>query len=265
MPHLPANDSDSPTTAAGQVLASGHCYASLCGRVTLYLGDCREILPTLKGVDAVVSDPPYGISYDPNCGKHSNESSHGKVIDDDVAFDPAHLLGFKDVLLWGANNFSRRIPEGGQWYFWDKVVQNGMKVRISEAEYAWHKRGTKPRGFRHLWAGAYRASESGEKSQHPTQKPVILMQWCMDAAKLADGATVLDPYMGSGTTGVAAVRTGRRFIGIEMDPQHFETAKARIIKELAQGDLFLGHNSELNDSPSQYPVGNTPPKAEESQ
>ena len=207
--------------------------------VELYLGDCLDVLPTLSGVDAVVTDPPYGIAYDPNCGKHSNESKHGEVIGDDAEFSPAHLLGFKDVLIWGANNFSSKIPNGGHWYFWDKVVQNGMKVRISEAEYAWHKRGTKPRGFRHLWAGAYRASESGERSEHPTQKPVQLMQWCLICAKLEVGATVLDPYMGSGTTGIACIRTGRRFIGIEKDPVHFETARSRIERELAQGRLGL--------------------------
>ena len=207
--------------------------------VELYLGDCLDVLPTISGVDAVVTDPPYGISYDPNCGKHSNESRHGKVIGDESEFNPAHLFGFRDVLIWGANNFSRKLPDGGQWYFWDKVIQNGMEVRISEAEYAWHKRGTKPRGYRHLWAGAYRASESGEQSKHPTQKPVQLMQWCLLCAKLETGATVLDPYMGSGTTGIACIRTGRRFIGIEKDPVHFETARSRIERELAQGRLGL--------------------------
>lgn len=231
------------------------CYASSCGRVTLYLGDCLAILPTLQGVDAVVSDPPYGIAYDPNSGKHSKKSSHGKVIGDDVAFDPTPLLGFKDVLLWGANYYARKIPDGGQWYFWDKITKNGLNVRIAECEYAWHMKGTKSRGFRHMWCGhTYRDSERGTERQHPTQKPVILMQWCMEQAKLSDGATVLDPYMGSGSTGVAAVRSGRRFIGIEIDPTHYATALARIKNELAQGDLFLGHNDKLRHSHPEQPT-----------
>lgn len=225
-------------------LASPSCYASSCGRVTLYLGDCMEVLPTLGPVDACITDPPYGIAYDPSKSTQQGIQRFGMVIGDDEIFDPSHLMGYPDVILWGVNHYCHAIPPRiGQWYFWDKVTQNALKVRIAEGEYAWHKKGTKPRAFRHLWSGAYRGSEGGEKSQHPTQKPVILMQWCMDAAKLADGATVLDPYMGSGTTGVAAVRSGRRFVGIEKDPTHYATALERITNELAQGDLFLGHNN----------------------
>jgi DNA modification methylase len=77
---------------------------------------------------------------------------------------------------------------------------------------------------------------------HPSQKPVELMAWCMDKAKVVVGATVLDPYMGSGTTGIACIRTGRRFIGIEKDPTHYATALERIKNEIAQKDLFLRHN-----------------------
>jgi len=79
---------------------------------------------------------------------------------------------------------------------------------------------------------------------HPCQKPVPLMAWVMDKAKVPEGATVLDPYMGSGSTIIAAIRTGRRAIGIELDPTHYATAVARIKNELAQGDLFLGQNAE---------------------
>ena len=209
-----------------------------CG-VTLYQGDCREILPTLEGVDAVITDPPYGISYDAETSTQKGIQRFKMIEGDGDTFDPSHLMGFPDVILWGCNHYCHAIPpKEGQWYFWDKVTQNGQKVRIAEGEYAWHKRGTKPRAFRHLWSGAYRASEAGEKSQHPTQKPIQLMQWCMEVAKLPQGATVVDAYMGSGTTGIAAIRTGRNFIGIEKDPEHFETARKRIEAELAQGDLF---------------------------
>jgi site-specific DNA-methyltransferase (adenine-specific)/modification methylase len=84
---------------------------------------------------------------------------------------------------------------------------------------------------------------NGEYKVHPTQKPAALMQWCLDIAKVKESAVVVDPYMGSGTTGVASVRRGCRFVGVERDPDHFAEAKARITNELAQGDLFLGHNS----------------------
>ena len=88
----------------------------------------------------------------------------------------------------------------------------------------------------HLWDGFKRQSEIGEH-HHPTQKPVALMAWCLDIAKVPEGATVLDPYMGSGTTGIACIRTGRKFIGIEKDPKHFQTAVERIDRELQQGRL----------------------------
>lgn len=211
--------------------------------VELYCGDCREILPTLGNVDACITDPPYGIDLDTAKSGNRHRQQFAKIIDDDKHFDPSPLMEYPDVILWGCNHFCDRIPpHQGQWYFWDKVTQNALKVRIAEGEYAWHKKGTKPRAFRHLWSGAYRASEAGERAVHPTQKPVVLMQWCMDAAKLPEGATVLDPYMGSGSTIIAAIRTGRKAIGIENDPEHFKTACERIKRELAQGDLFLGQN-----------------------
>jgi DNA modification methylase len=88
-----------------------------------------------------------------------------------------------------------------------------------------------------------RESESGETVLHPTQKPVAVMAWCMTQAKVPEGATVLDPYMGSGSTIIAAIRTGRKAIGIEKAPEHFKTACERIKRELAQGDLFHGQNA----------------------
>ena len=200
--------------------------------VTLYCGDCLEILPHLGKVDAVVTDPPYGINLQPSKDTNKGRQKFKDVAGDDVKFDPTPYLGFDDVILWGCNNFCDRIPtHQGQWYFWDKVTRNGLKVRIAEGEFAWHKRGTKPRAFRHLWSGAYRASESGQKSQHPTQKPVALLEWCLSHV---GGSTILDPFMGSGTTGVACIKTGRKFIGIELDPAYCEIAKQRIEKALSE-------------------------------
>lgn len=197
------------------------------GPCRLIQGDCADVLPLIGTVDAVVGDPPYGINL--SC---KNESSGGKgrqefdpIIGDDQLFDPSPFLGFKDCVLFGCNNFCNSIPpRHGQWYFWDKTLQNNG-CRIAEGEFLWHKRGTKPRAFRHLWSGAYRASECGDVSLHPTQKPIALMQWVLD---LVNAKTILDPFMGSATTGVACIRTGRQFIGIEKEPKYFDIAVKRI-------------------------------------
>jgi site-specific DNA-methyltransferase (adenine-specific) len=209
--------------------------------VRLIQGDCLEVLRTLESgsVDAVVTDPPYGIALD--C---ANEASGGvgrqnflPIHGDNEHFDPSPWMDFPDVILWGCNHYCDAIPpHQGQWYFWDKVTKNNLGVRIAEGEYCWHKRGTKPRAFRHLWSGAYRASECNERSVHPTQKPVALMRWCLSF--LPEGCTVLDPFMGSGTTGVACVQTGRRFIGIELDPGYFEIARRRIEEAQNAAPLF---------------------------
>jgi DNA modification methylase len=184
-------------------------------------------------VDAVVTDPPYGIALDcqneasGGVGRQSFDAIHG----DAELFDPLPWMKFADVILFGCNNYCHSIPPmQGQWYFWDKTLQNNG-CRIAEGEFAWHKCGTKPRAFRHLWSGAYRDSESGERSQHPTQKPIALFEWCLG---FVDGETILDPFMGSGTTGVACIRTGRRFIGVEIEPKYCAIAVERMERELSQ-------------------------------
>jgi len=152
------------------------------------------------------------------------------VIGDDKPFDPSPFLAFDDVLLWGANNYAQDLPRGvGQFYAWDKVLQNSLDVRIAEYEFAWHKLGTKPRGIRHLWSGAYRASEAGMRSVHPTQKPVVVMKWSIE--RVANGV-ILDPFMGSGTTLRAAKDLGRRAIGIEIEERYCEIAARRLAQEV---------------------------------
>ena len=207
-------------------------WVSDCGTVTLYCGDCLEVLPTLEAgsVDAVVTDPPYGIGYDASTSTQRGIKRFSAIAGDDALFDPKPFIAFRDCLLFGCNNYCHAIPpRHGQWYFWDKVIRNSLSVRIAEGEFAWHKQGTKPRAFRHLWSGAYRDSEAGHPTLHPTQKPIALLIWCLE---LVCGDSVLDPFMGSGTTGVACVRLGRRFIGIELEPKYFEIAKRRIQDEL---------------------------------
>jgi site-specific DNA-methyltransferase (adenine-specific) len=259
----------SPSTPAGQSLAAMPCYTSSCGRVTLYLGDCRDIMETLEKADAVVTDPPYGINFTHSgkWGSASNIPDHRRavpknlaktaIMGDDEDFDPAHLLAAAKILvLWGANHYAHKLPPAPSWFVWDKL--DGLEpVSFSDCELAWCNVGKSARLFRYLWQGICRAGrqdEAGGKKFHSAQKPVPLMAWCMERAKVPQGATVLDPYMGSGSTGIACIRTGRRFIGIEKDPTHYATALERIKTELTQGDLFLGCNAG-SDAP-----GETEPK-----
>jgi len=221
-------------------------YESDCGRVTLYLGDCLEILPTLEGVDAVVTDPPYGMSYAPSrslkkCKKWQSQKPFVMVEGDSEPFDPAPLLRLeKPLVTWGANHYGSKMPDSAGWLIWDKKRGGQISKGFigSDVELAWtNARGT-AKIFDYMWCGLCRDGEVGEH-YHPTQKPVRVMAWCMEMANIPEGATVLDPYMGSGTTGIACLRTGRRFVGIEKDPVHYATALERIKRELAQGDLFL--------------------------
>ncbi len=195
------------------------------GPHTLYCGDCMDVLPTLDGIDAVVSDPPYGISYDASKSTQQGIQKFAMIDGDDVPFDVTPFLRFDDVLCWCLPQWTLNIPVGcGGWYAWDKVTKNGLGVRIAECEYAWHMRATKTRAFRHLWSGAYRDSENGEPSKHPTQKPIALMEWCLSFVK----GGVCDPFMGSGTTIVACQRTGRVGIGIEKERKYFDIACRRV-------------------------------------
>lgn len=218
-------------------------WTSKCGSVRLYLGDCMDVLPEIPtdSVDAVVTDPPYGISYDASKSSQQGITRFAMLNGDNAPFDMLSILRFNDVFCWCRPQLTTGIPVGmGCWHVWDKVLRNSLKVRISEVEFAWHKLATKPTAFRHLWSGAYRESEAGKKSQHPTQKPIAVMEWSVSHT---DGDSVLDPFMGSGTTGVAAIRLGRRFIGIEIEPKYFEIAKKRIQDELTRVSFLNGDHS----------------------
>jgi DNA modification methylase len=235
--------SDSPSNAAS-------CYASSCGRVTLYLGDSLVIAPTLKGVDALISDPPYGIDHKVERTKAGNwrttKQHMDRIIGDKSPFDPAPWIKYPISAMWGANHYADKLPPSAGWMVWDKRRGGTHSTFIaSDCELAWCNSIGSVKIFSHLWAGLCRESEVGDHL-HPMQKPVVLMSWMMDQAKVLEGSTVLDPYMGSGSTGIACLRTGRRFVGIEKDPTHYATALERITNELAQGDLFLGHNADVD-------------------
>ena len=208
------------------------------GPALLLLGDCLEILPTLSGVDAVVTDPPYGIDWHftrqgsgARAQGGTNSTTKGERIFGDVkSFDPSPFLSFPNAIFWGFHHFSEKLTRGTV-LVWLKKYPSAFGTFLSDADVAWMNKG----------CGVYcsqiinPATFQSEKC-HPTQKPVALMEWCLGF--LPDAKTILDPFMGSGTTGVAAVRLGRRFIGIEICEKYFTIAKQRIEAELNQGDFL---------------------------
>jgi site-specific DNA-methyltransferase (adenine-specific)/modification methylase len=212
------------------------------GKATLYLGDCRELLSQFQA-DAVISDPPYGIAYSHSGGgqgigkgAYRTRLKNMPIYGDDAPFDPAPLLSLAPVvLLWGANHYADKLPPRPSWLVWDKRAASGHTNNFADCEMAWINTGGVARVFRHHWDGMMKASEQGVPRVHPTQKPVVLMKWCILQA--GNPARILDPYMGSGSTGVAAVETGLEFIGCEIEAKYFDIACQRI--EQAQQQLQL--------------------------
>lgn len=214
--------------------------------VTIYHADCLQIIGEIE-VDAVITDPPYGMKWDTNNARFSGGAtprksyhSRGKawdagVIGDDVEFDPTPFLRFERVVMFGSNHFGSRLPVGTT-LVWVKRNEWAYGSFLSDAEIAWMKGGHGVYCFRDT---SMNGGGANFEKLHPTQKTVKVMNWCLDKAKIPIGATVLDPYMGSGTTAIACIRTGRKFIGIEIDESHCRTAADRIERELSQGVLAL--------------------------
>lgn len=208
--------------------------------VTLINGD-SETLEKIEA-DAVISDPPYGMDWNPTTTRFSGgnnpaqrsagRNDYAPVLHDDRAFDPSPWLDYPAVVLFGCNHYAARLPVGTT-LVWLKRLDAGFGSFLSDAELAWMKGGHGVYAKRDL-------SMNGETATriHPTQKPVPLMAWVMERAKVPEGATVLDPYMGSGSTGIACLRTNRNFVGVEKDPNHFKAACARLEREINQGALL---------------------------
>lgn len=214
------------------------------GGITIIHGDCRDVLPTLRGVDIVLADPPYGDDHDTDYtrftgGKLRRDGSdkpryhHAAVAGDDNAFNPHSLLciGIQQM-LFGANRYSDALP-CGSWLIWDKRTPTGSKGVMSDAEVAWWSRGRGVYIYQHFWDGFNRESERGSRL-HPTQKPVALMRWCLLRAKLKPGALVVDPYMGSGPVVQACKELGYRCIAIELVEEYCEIAARRLSQEVME-------------------------------
>jgi site-specific DNA-methyltransferase (adenine-specific)/modification methylase len=204
------------------------------GDATLYLGSCEDILPALGKVDAVITDPPYGLGELWQGGGGSKRTSwkfdpsEARAWDGDTSAGVVSLADMaKEVIVWGGNYYA--MPPSRCWLLWDKKQNDSWTT--GQAEMAWTNLERPVRVFR--FAQCEQASE-GEKL-HPTQKPLALMAWCL---KWVEGQTVLDPFMGSGTTGVACIQLGRKFIGIEREPKYFDIACKRIEQAVSQGQLF---------------------------
>lgn len=207
------------------------------GRAKLILGNgIFEVANWAGQFDAIVSDPPYGMGHRPDKTNSDLWKDVSGIIGDDEPFDPCPLLAWsKPTTLFGANHFASRLPDSARWFVWDK--RPDMKpLGFSDCELAWCSVGGSARMIRYTWTGANRGPERGDH-YHPTQKPIEVMRWIIEATT-QPGDTVLDPYMGSGTTGIAALQCGRSFIGIEILPRFFEVAVMRIQRELDQGRLF---------------------------
>jgi len=203
------------------------------------------VMPLLV-FDAICADPPYGISYSRGAGGvgfggrrryESTPDSLPEIAGDSEPFDPAPMLAASvPTILWGANHYADKLPPSARWLVWDK--RRGTAVNdFACCEMAWTNIKGPARVLPHLWNGGVRDSERGVPRVHKTQKAIAVMEWCIGF--LPNAETILDPFMGSGTTGVACVNLGRSFIGIEQDADYFDICVKRITDAHRQADLFV--------------------------
>lgn len=221
------------------------------GSATLYLGDCLQILPDLPTDAAIVSDPPYGMDFDTDSTRFTGFRRDGlppqgdgrkdrQIKGDHAPFNPAPWLAWKRVTLWGANHYARELPVGST-LVWLKKPPERYGTFLSDAEIGWQSWGHGVYAFHAPDSNARRRKEfeghiMAGATAHPTQKPIALMRWCLE--RTGPAPTYIDPYMGSGTTGVACAQIGAPFIGCELDPEYFEIACERIEREQRQSRLI---------------------------
>ena len=210
--------------------------------IQLYCADCMDVLPHLSGVDAVVTDPPYGIGADvlakraadqrikadgkSKAGrgwKDYGESNWDSERPSAQVLESLMLIG-KAQIIWGGNYFTDVLPPTMQWLVWDKGQRD---FSLADCEFAWSSQWKASRIFNYS-----RAEALQDGKVHPTQKPIALMCWCIE--QLPGVKTICDPFMGSGTTICAAVKLGKRAIGIERERKYFDIAVKRIERALSE-------------------------------
>jgi site-specific DNA-methyltransferase (adenine-specific)/modification methylase len=210
------------------------------------LGDNKEVMQDidLSVVGACVTDPPYGLNilsiYKNKSKKYGASKAFSRNYKDNGIWDktPADIQFILDLnipsIIWGGNYFN--VPPNSCWLVWDKI--NGT-TNFADCELAWTNLKKPVRKISLLWNGMLITKTETDKREHPTQKPIDLMKWCIKQLPKDCTGMILDPFMGSGTTGVACAKMGRSFIGIELDEDYFNIACRRIEDAYKQGDLFI--------------------------
>lgn len=206
------------------------------GGQRLILGDCMAVMPLLGRFDACICDPPYGIDHGRAGGfsaTHGWKNSRENVTWDKERPSPEAFHAIractKEQIIWGGNYFADLLPPSMRWLAWDKGQRN---FSLADMELAWTSQQKAARVFTYA-----RGKAVHDGKQHPTQKPVALMEWCLGF--LPDAKTILDPFMGSGTTLVAAQIMGRQGTGIELDPKYFDIACRRVNEAARQPRLEM--------------------------
>jgi len=198
------------------------------GNAELWHGDCRELLPVMPQFDLIATDPPYGIGINKSHRLSTSKGHGGETWDNETA--PAWVMMLcrekaAHFVVWGGNYYD--LPPTRCFLVWDK--QNDGRD-FADCEYAWTNIDAVARIYRK------RPMNMDGGKEHPTQKPIGLMEWVISLAPKAD--TICDPFMGSGTTGIAATNMGKKFVGIERERKYFDLACERITRAQAQGRMF---------------------------
>jgi site-specific DNA-methyltransferase (adenine-specific) len=215
------------------------------GRIRLINADCLEVLPHVQA-DAVVTDPPYGMSYAGSPGTSNLSTIHSagpeglrtkeRVVGDDKPFDPSPWLDLPCVMS-GAQHYYHRLPPRGSLHSWDKRGEY-KPLSFADADIIWCSRFMAPRTYRCVWRGLCRHVENLHSIEHPTQKPVSLMQWMIELLDVDSEVLILDPFAGSCTTAIACIRTDRRCICIEKEAKYWQIGIDRCKREYARTVLF---------------------------
>mgnify|MGYP001570954458 CR=1 FL=1 len=203
-------------------------------------GDCLEVMKTFpdKSIDLILTDLPYGIYSDKKVTGFAKKRIDWGLGNWDIKvgknyFDEMFRIS-KNQVIFGLQYYIDCLLPTKEVWVWDKKTGNNF---FADGELAWTSYSGTLRIFRHQWCGAFKDSERKEKSQHPTQKPVELMKWCMRNTKEND--IILDPFLGSGTTAVAAKQLGRKYIGIEISEKYCQIARDRLRQEVLFRELYI--------------------------
>ncbi len=221
-------------TARGQIweipskTVKGKAHRLMCADSTK-----AEAVQRLMGGEkaaACIADPPYGIAWNTDPKRSRGGPGYPALVGDNEPFDPAPLLQHKVIVLWGGNHYASRLPDSASWMVWDKRP-SGYSNDQADCELAWTNLDGPARIFRHAWSGGGTlARENGteQRSLHPTQKPTALLAWCIERTGSAVGTVILDPFLGSGTTMVAAEQLGRLCYGMEIEPKYVAVSLQRM-------------------------------------